>query len=93
MSTAVHSPFVDPCQEQYRTELAAISDYYNGPCIRTTLTMSTVTAEFTVSTMRLFSAAIGKVIEKFGDGTTFVEISPYPVLSQVRVCERAPPVN
>ena len=105
ISTAVHSPFVDPCQEQYRAELAAIFDDYDGPCIPTTLTMSTVTGEFKYDAYTidylwnnlrqpvLFSASIGKVIEKFGDGTTFIEISPHPVLSQVRVCERAPPVN
>jgi fatty acid synthase len=105
ISTAVHSPFVDPCQEQYRAELAAIFDDYDGPCIPTTLTMSTVTGEFKYDAYTidylwnnlrqpvLFSAAIGKVIEKFGDGTTFVEISPHPVLSQVRVGERALSVN
>ena len=95
VSTAVHSPFVDPCEEQYRAELSVIFADHLGSHVPTTPTVSTVTAGFKTdpytidylwSNLRqpvLFSAAVKRVIEKFGEATTFVEISPHPVLTQV----------
>lgn len=96
VSTAVHSPYVDPCEEIYRAELAKIFKHYEGESFApTTVTMSTVTGEFVSqeytidylwSNLRkpvLFSTAIPKIVEKFGEETTFVEIAPHPVLSQV----------
>ncbi|CCM06115.1 uncharacterized protein FIBRA_08364 [Fibroporia radiculosa] len=46
INTAVHSPFVDPCESQYRRDLAAIFAEYPGPHVPKIRTMSTVTAEF-----------------------------------------------
>jgi|SRR5882762_4532330 len=95
VSTAVHSPFVDPCEEAYRSELSTVFSQYTGPFIPSTLTMSTVTAEFkydeyTVDYLWhnlrqpvLFSSAIPKMVDRFGETTTFVEVSPHPILSQV----------
>jgi fatty acid synthase len=95
VSTAVHSPFVDPCQEKYRAELAAIFFEYPGPHLPTFLTMSTVTAEFKADAYTidylwnnlrhpvLFSTAVEKIVNRFGEQTTFLEMSPHPVLSQV----------
>ncbi|CCM04590.1 uncharacterized protein FIBRA_06771 [Fibroporia radiculosa] len=94
INTAVHSAFVDPCESQYRRDLAAIFAEYPGPHIPKIRTMSTVTAEFKTdsytpdylwSNLRqpvLFSSAIPKIIESLGESTTFVEVSPHPVLSQ-----------
>ncbi|KAF9239505.1 hypothetical protein BU15DRAFT_74656 [Melanogaster broomeanus] len=57
-------------------------------------TMSTVTADFKAdqytpdylwNNLRqpvLFSSAIPKIVERFGESTVFVEVSPHPVLSQ-----------
>lgn len=95
VSTAVHSPFVDPCEETYRDELAAIFAQYAGPFVPTVPTMSTVIAEFksdeyTIEYLWrnlrqpvLFSKAVSNLVDKYGRYTTFVEISPHPVLSQV----------
>ena len=95
VSTAVHSPFVDPCEGTYRSELTTIFSQHSGPFIPSTLTMSTVTAEFkyegyTVDYLWcnlrqpvLFSSAIPKIVDRFGETTTFVEVSPHPILSQV----------
>ena len=60
--------------------------------------MSTVTAEFrdgeeyTIDYLWqnlrqpvLFCRAIKNLVEKYGQYTAFVEISPHPVLSQVRI--------
>nr|ART89046.1 polyene polyketide synthase 1 [Agaricomycetes sp.] len=95
VSTAVHSPYVDPCEEGYRSELAEIFKQYEGRSfVPSTLTMSTVIGEFVSegysvdylwNNLRkpvLFSTAIPKIMEKFGEETTFVEIAPHPVLSQ-----------
>ncbi|KAF9239502.1 polyketide synthase [Melanogaster broomeanus] len=94
INTAVHSPFVDPCEAQFRRDVAAIFAEYPGPHVPRTTTMSTVTAEFKVDSYTpdylwnnlrqpvLFSSAIPKIIERFGESTVFVEISPHPVLSQ-----------
>ncbi|PCH43245.1 ketoacyl-synt-domain-containing protein, partial [Wolfiporia cocos MD-104 SS10] len=94
VSTAVHSPYVDPCEASYRAELAAIFSQYEGPFIPTIPTMSTVTAEmkadeYTIDYLWrnlrqpvLFSAAIPKIVNEYGTNTTFVEISPHPVLGQ-----------
>ena len=95
VSTAVHSPYVDPCETSYRMELEAIFAQYSGPFHPTTLTMSTVTGEFMDGRYTLdylwrnlrqpvrFSTAIPKLIERFGKDSTFVEVAPHPVLSQV----------
>ncbi|KZT06920.1 polyketide synthase [Laetiporus sulphureus 93-53] len=94
VSTAVHSPFVDPCEDVYRAELATIFSRYTGPFVPVISTMSTVTAEFKTDgytidylwrNLRqpvLFSSVIPLLVNKFGENTTFVEISPHPVLSQ-----------
>ncbi|KAF9237185.1 polyketide synthase [Melanogaster broomeanus] len=94
INTAVHSPFVDPCETQFRRDLEAIFAEYPGPHVPTTTTMSTVTAEFKVDSYTpdylwnnlrqpvLFSSAIPKIVERFGESTVFVEVSPHPVLSQ-----------
>ncbi|KAF9237181.1 polyketide synthase [Melanogaster broomeanus] len=94
INTAVHSPFVDPCETQFRRDLEAIFAEYPGPHVPTTMTMSTVTAEFKVGSYTpdylwnnlrqpvLFSSAIPKIVERFGESTVFVEVSPHPVLSQ-----------
>ena len=95
VSTAVHSPFIDVCEETYRTELATILGVHTGPCMPTIPTMSTVTADFKSDDYNidylwgnlrqpvLFSDAVLKIIGQFGETTTFLEISPHPVLSQV----------
>lgn len=95
VSTAVHSPFVDPCEKAYRSELTAIFAQYPGPHIPTTLTMSTVTAEFKSDSYTidylwnnlrqpvLFSVSVPKIVDRFGESTVFLEMSPHPVLSQV----------
>ncbi|KAF9237180.1 polyketide synthase [Melanogaster broomeanus] len=79
---------------QFRRDLEAIFAEYPGPHVPTTTTMSTVTAEFKVDSYTpdylwnnlrqpvLFSSAIPKIIERFGESTVFVEVSPHPVLSQ-----------
>ncbi|KAF9235665.1 polyketide synthase [Melanogaster broomeanus] len=94
INTAVHSPFVDPCETQFRRDVAAIFAEYPGPHVPTTTTMSTVTAEFKVDPYTLdylwnnlrqpvlFSSAVPKIIERYGESTVFVEMSPHPVLSQ-----------
>ncbi|KAK7047807.1 hypothetical protein VNI00_006135 [Paramarasmius palmivorus] len=94
VGTAVHSPYVDPCEAQYRQELYRIFASYPGPHKPTVPVMSTVTAEFvkedyTVdylwNNMRQpvrFSTAVPNLLEKYGESTTFVEIAPHPVLSQ-----------
>ncbi|KAF7792169.1 hypothetical protein EIP86_003199 [Pleurotus ostreatoroseus] len=99
VSTAVHSPFVEPCQETYRAELKTIFDHYEsagaGPFVPKVPTMSTVTADFrdgkeyTIDYLWqnlrqpvLFCRAIENLVEKYGQYTAFVEISPHPVLSQ-----------
>ncbi|CCM04557.1 uncharacterized protein FIBRA_06738 [Fibroporia radiculosa] len=93
INTAVHSPFVDPCESQYRRDLADIFAEYPGPHIPKIRTMSTVTAEFKTDSYTpdylwnnlrqpvLFSSAIPKILESLGESTTFVEIAPHPVLS------------
>lgn len=95
VSTAVHSPFVNPCEEAYRKELAAIFSEHASDHFPITPTMSTVTAEFVsepytvdylwknIRQPVLFSTAIPKIVDRYGDLTTFVEVSPHPVLSQV----------
>ena len=102
VSTAVHSPFIEPCQETYRAELKTIFDHYEsagaGPFVPKVPTMSTVTADFrdgkeyTIDYLWqnlrqpvLFCRAIENLVEKYGQYTAFVEISPHPVLSQVKV--------
>ncbi|KIJ60835.1 polyketide synthase [Hydnomerulius pinastri MD-312] len=94
INTAVHSPFVDPCESQYRRDLATIFAEYPGPHIPKIPTMSTVTAEFKTDSYTpdylwnnlrqpvLFSSAIPKVVERLGELTTFIEVAPHPVLSQ-----------
>ncbi|KAI3605818.1 polyketide synthase [Moniliophthora roreri] len=94
VSTAVHSPYVDACETQYRQELAAIFEAHPGTHKPSLPVMSTVTAEFVEKEYTIdylwnnlrqpvrFSDAIPKLIEKYGENTTFVEIAPHPVLSQ-----------
>ncbi|KIJ60886.1 polyketide synthase [Hydnomerulius pinastri MD-312] len=94
INTAVHSPFVHPCESQYRRDLATIFAEYPGPHIPKIPTMSTVTAEFKTDSYTpdylwnnlrqpvLFSSAIPKVVERLGELTTFIEVAPHPVLSQ-----------
>ncbi|ESK88629.1 polyketide synthase [Moniliophthora roreri MCA 2997] len=94
VSTAVHSPYVDACEAQYRQELAAIFEAHPGTHKPSLPVMSTVTAEFVEKEYTIdylwnnlrqpvrFSDAIPKLIEKHGENTTFVEIAPHPVLSQ-----------
>jgi fatty acid synthase, animal type len=95
VGTAVHSPYVDPCEAQYRQELYRIFASYPGPHKPTIPVMSTVTAEFVKEDYKVdylwnnmrqpvrFSTAIPNLLEKYGESTTFVEIAPHPVLSQV----------
>ena len=102
VSTAVHSPFVDPCEDSYRSELTTIFSQHTGPFIPSTLTMSTVTAEFKYdeytidylwSNLRqpvLFSSAVPKIVHRFGEKTTFLEISPHPILSAVSIKSQNP---
>jgi acyl transferase domain-containing protein len=97
ISTASHSPFVDLCEEQFRSDLVPIFAEFPGPHVPTTFTMSTVTGEFkgdaftidylwrNIRQPVLFSTAIPKIVERFGEMATFIEISPHPVLSQVDV--------
>ncbi|ESK85112.1 polyketide synthase [Moniliophthora roreri MCA 2997] len=97
VGTAVHSPYVDPCEAQYRQELYRIFSSYPGPHKPSIPVMSTVTAEFVKDEYTVdylwdnmrqpvrFSDAIPKLMDKFGESTTFVEIAPHPVLSQVCV--------
>ncbi|KAF9242059.1 polyketide synthase [Melanogaster broomeanus] len=94
INTAVHSPFVNPCESQFRRDLEAIFAEYPGPHVPKIPTMSTVTAEFKEDAYSpdymwknlrqpvLFSSAIPKIVERFGESTVFVEVSPHPVLSQ-----------
>lgn len=97
VSTAVHSPFVDPCEKMYRKEVTAIFSQHpgdHGPKIPivSTVTGEFVSAHFTVDYLWqnirqpvLFSQAIQEIISRYGDLTTFIEVSPHPVLSQVRI--------
>ncbi|KIK63451.1 polyketide synthase [Collybiopsis luxurians FD-317 M1] len=94
VSTAVHSPFVDPCEEVYRKELSAIFAEHPGDHCPIIPTLSTVTGEFfsepytvdhlwkNVRQPVLFSTAVQKIVAHYGDLATFVEMSPHPVLSQ-----------
>ncbi|KAL0572907.1 hypothetical protein V5O48_009054 [Marasmius crinis-equi] len=94
VSTAVHSPYVDPCEEQYRRDLDEIFASYPGSHQPTIPVMSTVTGEFVASEYTTdylwsnlrqpvrFSTAIPSLLEKYGESTTFLEIAPHPVLSQ-----------
>ncbi|KAJ3555439.1 hypothetical protein NM688_g2577 [Phlebia brevispora] len=94
VSVAVHSPFVDPCEKTFRVKLASIFAQYTGPFIPTITTMSTVTAKFKTDEYTMdylwdnlrqpvrFSSAIPSLMDTYGPYTTFVEISPHPVLSQ-----------
>ncbi|KAF8837242.1 polyketide synthase [Paxillus ammoniavirescens] len=94
VSTAVHSPFVSPCEESYRKELATIFSEHPGDHLPSIPVMSTVTGEFVSEPFTvdylwknirqpvLFSTAIPKVVGCYGELTTFVELSPHPVLSQ-----------
>jgi fatty acid synthase, animal type len=103
VSTAVHSPFVDACEKSYRSELATIFTQHVGPFIPSTLTMSTVTAEFkydeyTVDYLWcnlrqpvLFSSAVPKIVDRFGENTIFLEVSPHPILSGVSSRSRDSP--
>ncbi|EPQ50300.1 polyketide synthase [Gloeophyllum trabeum ATCC 11539] len=93
VSTAVHSPFVDICEKSYRAELKSIFSKHKGPFVPKVPTMSTVTGEFVdgeytidylwknLRQAVLFSTAIPKLIERFGENTVFLEVSPHPVLS------------
>ncbi|GJJ08186.1 Type I Iterative PKS [Clathrus columnatus] len=94
VSTAVHSPFVAPCEESYCQELHTIFSQHPGDHLPSIPVISTVTGEvvsepYTVDYLWknirqpvLFSTAIPKIVERYGELTTFVEISPHPVLSQ-----------
>ncbi|KIJ24979.1 hypothetical protein M422DRAFT_216980 [Sphaerobolus stellatus SS14] len=94
VSTAVHSPFVNPCEESYRKELATIFSEHPGDHLPSIPVMSTVTGEFVsepytadylwknIRQPVLFSTAIPNIVERYGELTTFVEVSPHPVLSQ-----------
>ncbi|GJJ08178.1 Type I Iterative PKS [Clathrus columnatus] len=94
VSTAVHSPFVAPCEESYCQELHTIFSQHPGDHLPSIPVISTVTGEvvsepYTVDYLWenirqpvLFSIAIPKIVECYGELTTFVEISPHPVLSQ-----------
>ncbi|KAF9261006.1 polyketide synthase [Marasmius fiardii PR-910] len=93
VGTAVHSPYVDACEAQYRQELYRIFASYPGPHKPTIPVMSTVTAEFVSSEYTVdylwnnlrqavrFNEAIPKILEKHGESTVFIEIAPHPVLS------------
>ncbi|KAH7886699.1 hypothetical protein F5I97DRAFT_2059038 [Phlebopus sp. FC_14] len=94
VSTAVHSPFVAPCEDSYRKELATIFSQHPGNHLPSIPVMSTVTGEFITEPYTvdylwknirqpvLFSTTIPKIVERYGERTTFVEVSPHAVLSQ-----------
>ncbi|KZT03147.1 FabD/lysophospholipase-like protein [Laetiporus sulphureus 93-53] len=93
VTTGVHSPFVDACEDAYRSELSRIFSRYAGPFIPSIPDMSMVTAEFqscgyTVDYLwdnlqqpMLFLPAIIGLLNKCGERTTFIEVSPHPVHS------------
>ncbi|KAI0917773.1 Type I Iterative Polyketide synthase (PKS) [Taiwanofungus camphoratus] len=93
VNTAVHSPYVEPCQWQYREELSKIFSEHPGPHTPTIPTMSTVSAKFVSGEYTVeylwenlrqpvqFYPAISSLMDKYGKDTTFVEISSHPVLS------------
>lgn len=95
VNTAVHSPYVEPCQWQYREELSKIFSEHPGPHTPTIPTMSTVSAKFVSGEYTVeylwenlrqpvqFYPAISSLMDKYGKDTTFVEISSHPVLSGV----------
>ncbi|KAF9238192.1 polyketide synthase [Melanogaster broomeanus] len=82
INTAVHSPFVDPCETQFRRDLEAIFAEYPGPHIPKTTTMSTVTAEFKSDSYTPDYMWNNLRRPRFGESTVFIEVSPHPVLSQ-----------
>ncbi|GJJ10578.1 putative PKSNRPS-like protein biosyntheticcluster [Clathrus columnatus] len=94
VNTAVHSPFLAPCEESYRQELHTIFSQHPGNYLPSIPVISTVTGEvvsepYTVDYLWksirqpvLFSTAIPLIVDRYGELTTFVEISPHPVLSQ-----------
>ncbi|KZT03145.1 FabD/lysophospholipase-like protein [Laetiporus sulphureus 93-53] len=97
VTTGVHSPLIDPCEETYRSELAEIFSRFAGPFVPSIPTMSMVTGGFQTGeyTMEylwdnlkkpiLFASAILGLVGKFGEHTTFVEVSPHPVHTLVRL--------
>ncbi|KAL4254858.1 hypothetical protein ABKN59_004677 [Abortiporus biennis] len=93
VSTAVHSPYVEPCREVYRSELEKIFAQYPGPHVPKLATMSTVTANYVQDSYTIdylwnnlrqpvrFAPAVSSLMEEYGETTTFVEIAPHPVLT------------
>ncbi|KDQ58084.1 hypothetical protein JAAARDRAFT_57854 [Jaapia argillacea MUCL 33604] len=93
VSTAVHSPYVDPCEIPYRAELAEIFAQHPGPHVPVIPTMSTVTGSFVNQEYTIdylwenlrrpvkFSPAISAMVHKYGEASTFIEVAPHPVLS------------
>ncbi|KAG7085922.1 Type I Iterative PKS [Marasmius oreades] len=93
VGTAVHSPYVNACEAQYRQELYRIFASYPGAHRPKIPVMSTVTAEFVTTEYTVdylwnnlrqpvrFCDAIPKIMEKYGESTVFLEIAPHPVLS------------
>ncbi|KDQ50123.1 hypothetical protein JAAARDRAFT_711195 [Jaapia argillacea MUCL 33604] len=93
VSTAVHSPYVDPCETTYRAELAQIFAQHPGPHIPSIPTVSTVTASFVREEYTIdylwenlrqpvkFSPAVSAMIAKYGESSTFIEVAPHPVLT------------
>ncbi|KAJ8483173.1 hypothetical protein ONZ45_g14697 [Pleurotus djamor] len=96
VGTAPHSSMIDRCEVTFRAEVQAIFDAYSGraPFIPKIPTISTVSAQFLDEGYSVeyiwknlrqpvyFSQAIPNLVGRFGEATTFLEISPHPVLSQ-----------
>ncbi|EPQ51987.1 polyketide synthase [Gloeophyllum trabeum ATCC 11539] len=93
VSTAVHSRYVNPCEETYRRELEAIFAQYPDHQAPSIPTMSTVTADWVEEQYSIdylwrnlrqpvqFAPAISSLVGKYGEMTSFVEIAPHPVLT------------
>jgi fatty acid synthase len=91
VNCAMHSPFVNGCERQYRRDLARIFAKFTKPCIPTIPVISTVTGdylkgEYTIDylwdNMRQpvkFTDAIRKLVSDF-EQLTCIEFSPHPVL-------------
>lgn len=97
VSTAVHSPFVDPIQVSYRHDLDAIFSSFPGPHVPTIPIVSSVTAQVVLepydanymwNNLRQpvrFHDAMSTVRNTIGNNFVAIELSSHPVLAQVRI--------
>ncbi|KAF9231064.1 hypothetical protein BU15DRAFT_56601, partial [Melanogaster broomeanus] len=95
INTAIHSPFVNPCETWRQSSQNILVPTSPKPrrCPLLQPNSNFKSDLYTPNYMWnnlcqpvLFSSAIPKIIERFRESTVFIEVSPHPVLSQVSDC-------